>query len=74
MLEISGICLCLFFPDGSILNKIADTPDCSCIRLNGLWLQAIEFKTLKVLLVIAVELRIIGHVGVHCNLLFVIMT
>ena len=23
MLEISGICLCLFFRDGSVLNKIA---------------------------------------------------
>ena len=37
------------------------------------WLQSIEFQALLVFPVILVELRVFWHVGVHCNLLFVII-
>jgi len=52
---------------------VSDTPDGPCVGINGFWLESSEFQTLQVFSVILVELRIIRHVDVHCNLLFVIM-
>ena len=52
---------------------VSDTPDGPCVGLNGFWLQSSEFQIFQMLLVIPVELRIIWHVDVHCNLLFVII-
>ena len=48
---------------------VTDPPDCSRTGLAGLGLQVRQFQAFLVLAVILVKLRIIGHVGVNCNLL-----
>lgn len=48
---------------------VADPPDRPRICLDGLRLQACQFQAFLVFAVILFELRILGHVGVHCNLL-----
>jgi hypothetical protein len=48
---------------------VANPPDSPGVCLNRLGLQARQLQAFKVLAVIGVKLRIIGHLGVHCSLL-----
>lgn len=48
---------------------VSDPPNRPRIGLDGFRLQARKFQVFLVLAVMLFELRIIGHVGVHCNLL-----
>ena len=55
------------------IEIVPDAPDCPGICLDGLGLQARQPQAFPVFLIILVELWIIWDVGVHCNLLFVII-
>jgi hypothetical protein len=48
---------------------VANPPNSPGRCLNRLGLQARQLQVFNVLAVIGVKLRIIGHLGVHCNLL-----
>lgn len=51
------------------IEIVADPPDGPRVGFDGLWLQASQFEALQVLLVLLVEVGILRHGGVHCNLL-----
>lgn len=47
---------------------IANPPDGPGIGLNGLGLQPLELQVLLMFAVIPGKGRVVGHVGIHCNL------
>ena len=51
------------------IEIVSDTPDRPGVGFDGLWLQTAKFEALKMLLVLLVEVGILRHGGVHCNLL-----
>jgi hypothetical protein len=51
------------------IEIVADTPDRPGVGFDGLWLETAQFEALQMLLVLLVEVGILRHGGVHCNLL-----
>ncbi len=51
------------------IEIVADTPDRPGVGIDGLGLQTAQLEAFEVFLVLLLEEGILGHGGVHCNLL-----